>query len=345
MPTDIHLLKRQLFNVSDDYMGYLRHYGFECSEPTHLKRFGNLIKFYDEKNRIYSINTPTSSVKSITIKEGKCYMSIDCDWNIDEQIKKCAEIAHTKITELKDIPFDLFWKHCSIPKKLKLCEYTKSKNKKVNKYIKLYSEGKEITGYVQMTTDSIVCANIRPVLSITKYDKDKYQFGFKFLMGAGIKIDQLGGKPPPIRRPWDWYNVDFNTLTMPLYNSLSVKTPSMSVVDLQNSTIKVTTKNKDFEKAMSQFHGKAGVTGWDNTIQISGRHKVNKGSIAIASIEPYKDNKTICWKTRSIHSSRPKKQTELKADPHVGDKRDNDTSDNPSGDDELVGVQTKRQCI
>jgi hypothetical protein len=341
MSTDIHLLKRQLFNNSDDYMGYIQHHGFECSGPTHMKRFGSSIKFYDEKNRVYSINTPPSSVKSITIKEGKYYLSIDCDWNIIEQIKKCAEIAHPTIAQ--DIPFDLFWKYCSVPKDVELCEYATSKNKKVNKYIRLYNEGKEITGYVQITNDSNVCANIRPVLSITEYDKDKYQYGFKFLLGAGIKLIQLGGKPPPIRRPWDWDNVDFNTLTMPLYNSLSVKTPSMSVVDLQNSTIKVTTKNKDFQKAMAQFHGKAGVTGWDNTIEIRGRHKVTNGTTAIASIEPYKDNKTICWKTVSIHSSRPKKQTELKV--VVGDKRDNDTPDNPSGDDELVGIQTKRQCI
>jgi len=348
MTTDIHLLKRQLFNNSDDYMGHIQHRGFECSGPTHPKRFGSLIKFYDEKNRVYSINTPPSSVKSIIIKDGMCHLSIDCDWNIVEQIKKCAEIAHPTIVELKDIPFDLFWKHCGVPKDVELCEYAKSKNKKVNKYIKVYNEGKEITGNVQITNDSIVCANIRPVLSITKYEKDKYQFGFKFLMGAGIKLVQLGGKPSPIRRPWDWDTVDFNMLTMPLYNSLSVKTPSMSVVDLQHSTINVTTKNKDFEKAMSQFHRKAGVTEWDNSIEITGKHKVTLGSTAIASIEPYKDNKTIRWKTLSIHSSRsrsrPKKQTELKAEPHVGDKRGTDTSDNPSVGDDLSGVQTKRQC-
>lgn len=342
MTTDIHNLKQKLFNNSDDYMGYITHRGFECSEPIFCQRFGSLMKFYDEKNRVYSINTPPSRVKSIRFDEGMCYLTIDCDWNIEDRLKKCAEIAHREIAELKDVSFELFWKHCSVPKDVKLCEYAKSKNKKVNKYIKLYNEGKEITGYVQITNDSIICANIRPVLSITEYDKNKYQFGFKFLLGAGIKLDQLGGTPPPIRRPWDWDNVDFNTLTMPLYNSLSVKTPSMSVVDLQNSTIKVTTKNKDFQKAMSQFHGKAGVTEWDNTIEISGRHKVNKGSTAIASIEPYKDNKTICWKTVSIHSSRPNKQTELKV--VVGEKRDNDTLDNPCGHDVNSDNQTKRQC-
>ena len=342
MTSDIHLLKRQLFNNSDDYMGHIEHRGFTCSEPTQMKRFGSFIKFYDEKNRVYSINTPPSSVKSITIIEGKCYLNIDCDWNIDEQIKKCAEIAHPEIAQ--DIPFDLFWKHCSVPKDVKLCEYAKSKNKKVNKYIKLYNEGKEITGYVQITNDSIVCANIRPVLTITEYEKDKYQFGFKFLMGAGIKLVHLGGTPPPIRRPWEWDMVDFNTLTMPLYKSLSVKTPSMTVVDLQQSSINVTTKNKDFEKAMSQFHKKAGVPEWDNSIEMTGRHKVTPGSTAIASIEPYKDNKTIRWKTLSIHSSRPKKQTELKAEPRVGEKRHRDTTDNPSVDCELSDIQTKRQC-
>ena len=344
MTSDIHLLKQQLFNNSDDYMGHIEHRGFTCSEPTQMKRFGSFIKFYDEKNRVYSINTPPSSVKSITTIEGKCYLNIDCDWNIDEQIKKCAEIAHPEIVELKDIPFELFWKHCSVPKDVKLCEYAKSKNKKVNKYIKLYNEGKEITGYVQITNDSIVCANIRPVLSITEYEKDKYQFGFKFLMGAGIKLVQLGGKPPSIRRPWEWDNVDFNTLTMPLYNSIRVKTPSMTVVDLHQSSINVTTKNKDFEKAMSQFHKKAGFPEWDNSIEMTGRHKVTAGSTAIASIEPYKDNKTIRWKTLSIHSSQPKKQTELKAESRVGEKRHSDTSDNPSVDCELSDIQTKRQC-
>tara|TARA_B110001452_G_C15239645_1_gene429184 strand:- start:1620 stop:2654 length:1035 start_codon:yes stop_codon:yes gene_type:complete len=343
MPIDIHLLKRQLFNNSDDYMGQLQHRGFECSEPSHMKRFGSLIKFYDEKNRVYSLNTPPSSVKSIAIIEGKYYLSIDCDWNIEEQIKKCAEIAHLEIAELNDISFDLFWQHCSIPKDVKLSEYTKSKNKKANKYIRLYNEGKEITGYVQITNDSNVCANIRPILSVTEYEKDKYQFGFKFLMGAGMKLVQLGGNPPQIRRPWNWDTVDFNTLSIPLYNSLGVKTPSMSVVGVQNSTIKVTT-NQDFEKAMNEFHGKAGVTDWDHSIEITGRHKVTLGSTAIASIEPYKDNKTIRWKTLSIHSSRPKKQTGLQAPPRVGDKRGTDTSDNPSGGHELFGVQTKRQC-
>jgi len=325
-------------------MGYITHRGFECSEPIQMKRFGSLVKFYDEKNRVYSINTPPSSVKSITIIEGKCYLNIDCDWNIKDRLKKCAEIAHPEIVELKDIPFELFWKHCSVPKDVKLCEYAKSKNKKVKKYIKVYNEGKEITGYVQITNDSIICANIRPVLSITKYDKNKYQFGFKFLLGAGIKLVQLGGKPPSIRRPWEWDNVDFNTLTMPLYNSLSVKTPSMSVVNVQHSSINVTVKNKDFKKAMTQFHANAGCTAWDNSIKIVGKNRVSQGSTAIASIEPYRDNKTICWKTVSIHSSRPKKQTELKVDPHVGDKRDNDTLDNSCGHDVISDNQTKRQC-
>tara|TARA_B110000285_G_scaffold235155_1_gene315202 strand:- start:615 stop:1649 length:1035 start_codon:yes stop_codon:yes gene_type:complete len=343
MPIDIHLLKRQLFNNSDDYMGHIQHQGFDCSEPTHMKRFGSLIKFYDEQNRVYSLNTPPSSVKSITIINDKYYLNIDCDWNIDKQIKKCAEIAHAEIEELKDISFELFWKHCSVPNNIELCEYAKSKNKKVNKHIKIYKEGKELTGNIQITNNSIICANLRPVLSITKYDKDKYQFGFKFLIGAGIKLVQLGGKPPPIRRPWDWSTVDFDTLTMPLYDSLTVKTPSMSVVGFQNSTINVIT-NKDFKKAMSAFHTRAGCVDWDNVIEISRRHKITPGSTAIASIEPYKDNKTIRWKTSSIHSSRPKKQTELKVEPIVGDKRGTDTSDNPSDDCDHPGIQTKRQC-
>ena len=339
MTTDIHLLKRQLFNNSDDYMGHIQHGGFECSQPTHMKRFGGLIKFYDDKNRVYSMNTPPSSVKSMTIKEGKYYLNIDCDWNIDKELKKCAELAHPEIEELKDISFELFWKHCRVPENIELCEYAKSKNKKVNKYIKIYKEGKELTGNIQITNNSIICANLRPTLSITKYEKDKYQFGFKFLLGAGIKLEQLGGKPPTIRRPWKWDSVDFNSLSVPLYNSIRVKTPSMSVVRLQNSTINVTT-NENFEKAMAQFHGKAGCTEWDNCIEIIGRHKVTPGSTAIASIEPYKDNKTIRWKTLSIHSSRPKKLKDSKA----GDKRDNDTLDNLSGVGEMSHIQTKRQC-
>lgn len=315
-------------------MGAIEHHGFKCSEPTHMKRFHSFIKFYDNNNRTYSINTPPSSVKSITNIEGKCYLKMECDWNIVEHLKKCAEIAYPEINQ--KVPFEVFWQHCSVPKDVELWAYTKSKNKKVNKYIKLYNEGKEITGYVQITKDSIVCANIRPVLTITEYDRDKYQFGFNFLMGAGIKVVQLGGNPPPIRRPWEWDNVDFNALAMPLYNSLIVKTPSMSVVDLQNSTINVTTKNEVFKKAMAQFHGRAGCTEWDNTIEISGRHRVKEGSFAIASIEPYKDNKTIHWKTLSIHSSQPKN--------HVGEKRDIDTSDNPSDVYAISRIQTKRQC-
>lgn len=313
-------------------MGAIKHHGFQCSEPTHMKRFHSFIKFYDNNNRTYSINTPPSSVKSISNLEGQCYLKIECDWNIDEQLKKCAEIAYPEISQ--NVPFEVFWQHCSVPKQVELCEYTKSKNKKVNKYIKLYNKGKEITGSVQITKDSVVCANIRPVLTITEYDRNNYQFGFKFLMGAGIKLVQLGGKPPQIRRPWEWDNVDFNALAMPLYNSLIVKTPSMSVVDLQNSTINVTTKNEVFKKAMAQFHGRAGCTEWDNTIEISGRHRVKEGSLAIASIEPYKDNKTIRWKTVSIHSSRP----------HIGEKRDIDTLDNPSDVSAISRIQTKRQC-
>ena len=142
-----------------------------------------------------------------------------------------------------------------------------------------------------------------------------------------------------------WDRDAFDTLSVPLYDSVSVKTPSFSVGTVQNSVINVSTSNEEFNNAMNEFHRNAGADPWDNSIEITDRHKVTPGSTAIASIEPYRDNKTICWKTLSLHSSRPKKPTKEVEKPakekpaKEGGKRDSDTLGNP------VYGQTKRQCI
>jgi len=330
---DIHALKRTLFNDLTEPIGFLEHRGFVANEPTGIQRFGDSIYFV-HGTRSHSLNTAPSRVVQADInsfQHNDHVLKLDCD--LSTRLEKCAILAYGQVEELKDVPFDVFWKHCHIPTTVELNAYAFSKDK-VKNFISIYmKEYEEITGTVQITKNSIVCANVKPVLTITKHEEGRCQFGFKFVIGAGLKILKLGGNPPAIRRPWVCDRVAFDTLSVPLYDSMVMKTPSFSVVNVQNSVINVRTANEEFNNAMDDFHRNAGAPPWDKSIEITGRHKVTRGSTAIASIEPYRDNKTICWKTLSIYLSRPKKPAK------EGVKRDSDTLDNP------VCVQTKRQCI
>lgn len=330
---DIHALKRTLFNDLTEPIGFLKHRGFVANEPTGMQRFGDSVYFYNG-TRSHSLNTAPSRVVQADIhsfQHDEHVLKLDCD--LSAHLEKCAVIAHGQVEELKDVPFEVFWKHCHIPTTVELKAYAFSKDK-VQKFISVYmKDNEEVTGTVQVTKNSIVCANVKPVLTITKHEEGRCQFGFKFVIGAGLKILKLSGNPPAIRRPWVWDRVAFDTLSVPLYDSVSVKTPSFSVATVQNSVINVSTPNEEFNNAMDEFHRNAGATPWDNSIEIMGRHKVTPGSTAIASIAPYRENNTIRWKTLSLHSSRPKKPAK------EGGKRDSDTLGNP------VCVQTKRQCI
>jgi len=344
MSIDIHKLKDQLFNDLETPMGFLEHNGFNETEAVTFKRFGDSIYFYNKLNQKFSLTSPPSRVVSAEINEftsDNHRLRLYQPWDTREQLKKCALMVHASLKEFQEVDFETFWKHCSVPNNIELCEYAFTR-KKTKKFINIFKDNKELTGTVHITSQSIVSVNIQPVLSLTKHEEGQYQIGFKFVCGAGIQLVRLGGNPPSIQRPWEWNEVDFNTLSVPLYNSVIVKTPPLIVEQVNGPIMTVCVKDEHFRNAMNVFHRNTGVGTWDNCIEIVGRHKVTSGTTVIAHITPDITNKTMGWKTVTLHSSRPSRPKILKTletpDNQRGCKREPDTMDNSSG------VQTKRRC-
>lgn len=310
---DIHALKCGLFSDLDKPMRFLETQGFEITTPTSGRKFGSTVYFENTRGGKWTVTTPacrvvTSQLNTFQGTEHTLHIKCLKKWEID--LKKAAAIAHPLLRP--ELDFDTFWSIVRKPSfediELSTFAYTKKKKKQ---YINLYSNNEEITGTVQLTPDSIVRANVSIVLTETKYVDGNSNIGFSMKFGAGVRVLTLGGTPPNIKRPWNWDNVNFDTLSMPLYTTLAVKTPALQIRETNGSNI-VVADHVEFDAAMNQFHSHSSCPNkWNGHIEVTGRGgrgPIESGSIAIASIEPYRNNNSLHWKTSSLYTSRPKKR-------------------------------------
>lgn len=203
--------------------------------------------------------------------------------------------------------FDQFWAACQKPKnnRFHVDEYAWDKRKRMKRYINLYQfdNGAELTGRQSLPTHSKVVANVRFSAAETECD-DGLIVGIRTFMGAGIRIKELGGQVPVIESPWDWSNVNADTLTTPMYPTIRVKTPALRVVDFEEGNAKVDMEAKPlYTRAIHDLHERAGASPWDGSIEMRGALKAHIGGIIVGVVSPTQNKNAILWHTEHYHAS------------------------------------------
>jgi len=308
----IYELKQAVFNDLDNPMSFLTTKGFEASTPCQTKQFGAFYFYNGTKE--WFVTTPVCTVLKAdvnTFKNGEhvLVLKIDDELWIEDTKKKLIEainLAHPEM-EQSAHSLDNIIKHCHFPnfKKLELRSKYKAKRSKVFQYVNMYNNNTEITGQQHLTVGSTVTCSLRFILSETKHEDDHIDTGIRVDFGAGIQVHQLAGAPDAIKRPWDWEGVDFETLTMPMYSSVRVKTPAMQIASVGVNSMHVVPKS-EFKNAVNQFHVAAGADVWDEQIYTR-RHSVT-GDVVVATVVPKRNKTRIEWTAESLHTSQKKRQ-------------------------------------
>lgn len=310
----IYDLKQAVFNDLENPMSFLTTKGFEDSTPTKIRNFGGFY-FYNDNTEWFVTTPPAMVLKADvnTFKNGDhvLVLSIDDDlWesSIREKLVAALKLAHPQM-EQSALPVDDIVKHCYFPKFKKLeirSKYT-AKRSKVLQYVNMYNKDTEITGGCNLSTGCKISCSIRFILSETKHENGHIDTGFRVDLGSGIRVHQMAGVPDAIKRPWDWSEVNFDNLAMPIYNSVRVKTPAMRVASVGVHSIQVDTK-PEFKAAIDEFHKRAGVEAWDQQIMTSPNKPIASGDVAVATVVPNRNNQRIEWSVESIHTSRKKRR-------------------------------------
>jgi hypothetical protein len=354
---NINELKSELFTDLKCPMGFLEHKGVETfDEPTTAKAFGSSVYFYTNDKEWLS-KTPAcrvmiSNVNEFTSEQHRLVLECPKDWQAQQMavLKKAAEMAYEggllKKACQTYATFDAFWTATRKPTMLSLQTECYARRGRRKLFIPMFDGLREVTGNVHLERGAIVEAIFRWELS-ESVDDERVHVGFRPKFAAGLCVKTLAGDPPALRQPWSWIDVDFETLTMPMYNSLVVKMPCMVVTEVEGLTATVKPP-EEFEKAMQDFHALALADPWQHRITLASIASV--GERLMASVKPSQNNNNIQWFAVKQRLLPPKadavKQQLLppKADavkqPQVGVKRLSDDNKDSS-----FGAKTKRQCI
>ena len=316
----IYDLKHTVFNDLDNPMSFLTTKGFEESVPCQTKHFGAFYFYNGTKE--WFVTTPSCTVLKAdvnTFKNGEHVLVLRIDdelWieTVKQKLIEAIKLAHPEM-EQSTRPLEDIVKHCHFPnfKKLELRSKYKAKRSKVFQYVNMYNcrtankvgSATEITGQQQLTAGSTVTCSLRFILSETTHEDDHIDTGIRADFGAGIRVLQLAGRPDAIKRPWDWEGVDFESLTMPMYSSVRVKTPAMQIASVGVNSMHVVPKS-NFKDAINHFHVSAGADVWDE--QIYTRKQIATGGVVVATVVPKRNKTRIEWTAESLHTSQKKRQ-------------------------------------
>lgn len=332
---NINELKCALFTDLKETMGFLEHKGLKsCDEPTTAKAFGSSVYFYGNDKEWLS-QTPAcrvmiSNVNEFTSEQHKLVLECPKEWQERQLVilKKAAEMAYEggllKKACQTYATFDAFWTATRKPNMLSLQTECYARRGRRKLFIPMFDGLREVTGNCTLERGDIVEAIFRWELS-ESVDDERVHVGFRPKFAAGLCVKSLAGDPPTLREPWSWIDVNFETLTMPMYNSLVVKMPCMTVTEVEGMTATVQPP-EEFKKAMQDFHALALADPWQHCITLTSRATV--GERLMASVTPSQNNTNIQWLVVKQRLLPPK-----------GVKRLSD--DNM---DKSFGAKTKRQC-
>ena len=298
-------LKNELFTDLKTPIGFLSHGGFQTTgTPTTAKRFGSTIYFYDGENEWHE-ETPVcrvidSNVNEFKSEEHRIMLQCPKDWaeETTSKLRSAANIAFSMklCTVHENETFDAFWERCRVPNMLTFEKQAFARRGRRKQYVPIFHGSKELTGVVTPKRDAEVKVMLRWFLCETK-DGDRVHVGFRPQFARGIRISKLGGPPPIIRTPWSWLDVDFETLSVPMYGSLIVKMPCFTIETVNNDRVRVS-PTSEFKRALEDFHALAMADNWSGWIQVPPGHKKPPvpGSRLMASIMPVQTaNNTIQW--------------------------------------------------
>ena len=311
----IYDIKAKVFNDLTNPMAFLTNKGFEDSAPESVQQYYGAFNFYGARGK-WLVNTPPSKVIKADInafknEEHSITLDIqDKTWarQTRQSLIDALKIAHPHM-EQSEIPIEQVIERCYIPDLAKLeirSKYT-ARRSRVLQFINMYNGDNEITGKCNIGPGSVVSCSIRFSLTERRNDQGRIETGFKCDFGSGIRVHTLDGRPDAIKRPWDWTGVDFESLTMPMYNSVRVKTPAMQVATVGLNSVQVEAKS-EFKKAIDDFHERAGADAWNQQIMTSPKKLIVSGDVAVATVVPKRNNQRIEWTAESIHTSRKKRR-------------------------------------
>lgn len=346
----IYDIKAKVFNDLTTPMAFLKTRGFEDSVPESVKQYYGTFNFYGARGKWF-VNTPAAKVIKADVnafknEEHSIILDIQDETWIRQTRKSLIDalkIAHPHM-EQSEIPIEQVIQRCYFPDltKIEIRSKYKARRSRVLQFINMYNGDNEITGKCNIGPGSVVSCSIRFSLAERRNDEGHIETGFKCDFGPGIRVHTLDGRPDAIKRPWDWSGVNFESLTMPMYNSVRVKTPAMQVATVGVNSVQVDAKD-DFEEAINNFHERAGAEAWNHQIMTSPKNKIAPGDVAVATVVPKRNNQRIEWTAESIHTSR-KKRRKMSGSPAGGkaaeaaeaahppvtpvEKRDGDSKDN-----------------
>ena len=300
---NIITLKHKLFTDLKRPLAFLEEGRFRSTGiPTKTKRFGSTVYFYDGEQE-WCEKTPechvaASNVNTFAGEQHKLVLTCPDAWatRTSEKLRAAAQLAfdagHVQVPEGCKT-FDTFWNQCRVPKFLSIESEAYARRGRRKIYVPVFAGKKEVTGVHNPKAGASVQIMVRWTLC-QSMDGDRLHTGFRPLFSGGLCIEALGGAPPPIRRPWSWLDVDFDSLSVPMYNSLSVKAPCVTVLSVDENNVRVA-PTPTFEAVMKDFHASASADPWCHDITLPYPHNACAGSRLMATIVPCQNSTGIEW--------------------------------------------------
>ena len=355
---DIFELKSSLFTGPCSKMKFLDDYGFNNTiyEPDDFKVYGKSA-YFSSKSREIKTTSDICKLKSsfLNVFDGdfhRCSFSVSKEWIsvVCEQLRACAYLIFSRnpfdcISE-KYSSFDSFWKDMQKPSSdITLSTFAYSKRGRQKQYVNIYDcNMNEITGITNVSAGSLVRVCLRWVFYVQQ-SVDGIQFGFRPEFSGGVMVHELNGICPSIRSPWDWSDIDFESLSIPMYPRFNVKCPPLTVVSEFGDTFKIDmSEHEDFSSALRKFHSLASASEWDGTIHLRTSKSVHVGKRLLVTIFCDRNKDHINWYTDKLFHLETKpcsrvQNTDIPTQPSMVDrKRDADNMDN------FAALKTKRQC-
>jgi len=341
-------LKTRIFNDLSQPVGFLSNKGFFVDGPiTSASVHGGCVYFRsdgaDWVTTTGQCRVVRSTVNTFESDEQFLSLKVSPDWvrTTVEKLKLAAKMAFDQqLLAIPETEFEMFWQQCRKPSEtINIVDYAYTRRGHHRQFINMFNGESEITGTVGLPRDSTVNLPIR--WSLWKSDEGGHvEFGFRPQLTAGIQVVRMGGPPPQIKKPWDWSTVNFNTLSVPMYDSFIVKTPALQITEVFHDSCRFDlTKKPEFAQTMALFHNNANADAWDGIIYLKMSKRVCVGAFVIASVFAHRNNTNIQWhcpKFLLVHPNRRKSEKVVKT---VGKRKDADNMDN------FPVSKTKRLCI
>lgn len=312
-------LKKKVFESSktlDRPLDFLGTRGCIYRPTTHVNAEFGSVYFYSGSRQTQFQVEGTFTDGDINSFEGMEYnLVLQCSPDhfdsILDKLKLAAKLAYDSgclpLSAEICTTFDEFWKACRKPEHncFRIDVYAWDKRKRVRQFINIYQYDNmmEWTGRLTIPKQTTLVASLRFSISETKSD-DGVSVGIRPMIGAGLRIKQLGGNIPVIKSPWEWNNINYDTLSMPMYSGVSVRTPALRVLDIDEACAKVDREAKPlYTKAINHFHENAGAEPWNGSIEIAGPLKASVGGVIVATVCPSRNKNEILWRTTHYHAS------------------------------------------